>query len=222
MKSNISSHQKKHCTHTFTVILFLIAKIWEQPKQLSTDFKQWYVHNTECVCIVTQSCPGSSAPGIFPRKNTEVSCHFLCQRIFPTQGSNSPLPASPACRQILYHWATEASLSTMPILLHSIQQQKGISWYTLYVDESEKPDVEFKKPLAKSYILYGLIHVKFYNKQNQTTVRPKRTTVVWLSGQGCCPETVICKLVGVREIVYSSIQVFDKNFLHPSTYAKLM
>ena len=127
-------------------------------------------------------------PWDFPFKNTEVGCHFLRQRIFPTQGLNSPLPASPACRQILYHWATEASLSTMPILLlHRIQQQKGMKWYTLYVDESEKPDVEFKKPLAKSYTLYDPIHVKFYNRQNQTTVRPKRTTVAWLSGQGLLP-----------------------------------
>ena len=33
-------------------------------------------------------------------KNTEVGCHFLLQRIFPTQGSN---PGLPHCRQMLYH-----------------------------------------------------------------------------------------------------------------------
>ena len=43
-------------------------------------------------------CPWDS-----PGKNTDLSCHFLLQEIFPTQGSN------PRCllgRQLLYHWAT--------------------------------------------------------------------------------------------------------------------
>ena len=42
---------------------------------------------------------GSSAQG-FSGKNTGVSCHFLLQVIFPTQGSNSILLH---CRQILYY-----------------------------------------------------------------------------------------------------------------------
>ena len=33
------------------------------------------------------SLPGSSVHGIFPGKNSEVTCHFLLQGIFPTQGS---------------------------------------------------------------------------------------------------------------------------------------
>ena len=59
---------------------------------------------------VTQSCPtlcdpmdcslpSSSVHGIFPGKSTGVDCHFLLQRIFPTQGSN---PGLPHCRQMLY------------------------------------------------------------------------------------------------------------------------
>ena len=39
-------------------------------------------------------------PWNFPGKNTGVSCHFLLQGIFPTQGSN---PLLLNCRQILYH-----------------------------------------------------------------------------------------------------------------------
>ena len=35
-----------------------------------------------------------------PGKNTGVGCHFLLQRIFPTQGSNLSLLH---CRQIFYH-----------------------------------------------------------------------------------------------------------------------
>ena len=36
----------------------------------------------------------------FPGKNTGVGCHFLLQRIFPTQGSD---PGLLHCRQMLYH-----------------------------------------------------------------------------------------------------------------------
>ena len=62
-----------------------------------------------CVCVkVSQSCPTlcylCSPPGSFlhgdsPGKNTGVSCHFLLQGIFPTQGSNPDLLH---CRWILY------------------------------------------------------------------------------------------------------------------------
>ena len=61
-----------------------------------------------CVCVRThaQSCPmlcdpmdcnlpGSSVHGIFSGKKTGVGCHFLPQRIFPTQGLNPPSLASP-------------------------------------------------------------------------------------------------------------------------------
>ena len=39
----------------------------------------------------------------FSGKNTGMSCHFLLQGIFPTQGSNSNFLLG---RWILYHWAT--------------------------------------------------------------------------------------------------------------------
>ena len=43
-----------------------------------------------------------------PGKNTGVDCHFLCQGIFLTQRSKSPM--SPCIgRKILYHWATWGS-----------------------------------------------------------------------------------------------------------------
>ena len=38
-------------------------------------------------------------PWDFPGNSTGVDCHFLLQRIFPTQGSN---PGLPHCRQTLY------------------------------------------------------------------------------------------------------------------------
>ena len=69
------------------------------------------------VCEVAQSCPtlcdpmdcsllGSSIHGIFQANNTGVGCHFLLQRIFPTQGSN---PGLPHCRQTLYHLSHQGS-----------------------------------------------------------------------------------------------------------------
>ena len=48
---------------------------------------------TEC------SPPGSSVHGIFQPRVLEWVCHFLLQRIFPTQGSNLGLLY---CRQTLY------------------------------------------------------------------------------------------------------------------------
>ena len=52
-------------------------------------------------------CPCNS-----PGKTTGVSCHFLLQRIFPTQGLNLGLSH---CRQILYCLSPQESLlSTSP------------------------------------------------------------------------------------------------------------
>ena len=52
------------------------------------------------MCALSHSCvqlcdaidcgpPGSSVRELFPSKNTGVGCHFLLQRIFPVQGSNT-------------------------------------------------------------------------------------------------------------------------------------
>ena len=41
-----------------------------------------------------------------PGKNSRVCCHFLLQRIFPTQGWNPHLLQLLHCWQILCHWAT--------------------------------------------------------------------------------------------------------------------
>ena len=62
------------------------------------------------LCLVAQSCltlwnlidcrpPGPPVHGDSPGKNTEVGCHILLQRIFPTLGSN---PGLLHCRWILY------------------------------------------------------------------------------------------------------------------------
>ena len=51
--------------------------------------------------------PVFSVHGIFPGKNTGMGCHFLLQRVFPTQGSNScflHLLRLLHCRLVLYPW----------------------------------------------------------------------------------------------------------------------
>ena len=52
-------------------------------------------------------------PWDFPGNNTGVDCHFLLQRIFPTQGWNPGLPHS---RQTLYHLSHQHGY---PIILES-------------------------------------------------------------------------------------------------------
>ena len=53
-------------------------------------------------------------PWDFPGKSTEVGCHFLLQRIFPTQELN---PGLPHCRQMLYSLSHQGSL--IQILINS-------------------------------------------------------------------------------------------------------
>ena len=45
-------------------------------------------------------------PENYPGKNTRLGCHFLLQRIFPTQVLN---PGVPHCRQTLYHLSHQGS-----------------------------------------------------------------------------------------------------------------
>ena len=56
-------------------------------------------------------CPWDS-----PGKNTGVGCHFLLQRIFPTQRSNPYLWHLLHCRQVLYPLSHLGVLSTQPWL----------------------------------------------------------------------------------------------------------
>ena len=58
-------------------------------------------------------CPWDS-----PGKNTGVGCHFLLQRIFPTQGLN---PGLLYCRQTLYHLSHQGSPSICLATAKSLQ-----------------------------------------------------------------------------------------------------
>ena len=67
--------------------------------------------------------PGLLCPRDSPGKNTGVGCHFLFQRIFPTQELN---PGLLHCRQILYQ------LSYKGIPVHSMGFDKRIISCTHY------------------------------------------------------------------------------------------
>ena len=91
---------------------------WDGGDALTLLLYYYYVCVCVCVCVlVAQLWPTHCAsmdcgpsrllcPWDFPGKNTEVGCHFLLQRIFLTQGSNSDLLH---CRQILYHLSHQES-----------------------------------------------------------------------------------------------------------------
>ena len=68
------------------------------------------------------SLPGSSVHGDSPGNNTGVSCHFLLQGIFPTQGSNLGLPH---CRWILYPLSHQES----PMMLLCKYKYKNILFW---------------------------------------------------------------------------------------------
>ena len=84
--------------------------------RLYTQFNLKFRWKMNVKVLVTQLCPtlcdamDSSLPRSlslgFSSKNTGLACHFLLQRIFPTQQSNSGLPH---CRQILYHLSRQGS-----------------------------------------------------------------------------------------------------------------
>ena len=80
------------------------------------------MHDTGCLGLVhwdrsvAQSCPSlyepmastrPLCPRDYPRKNTGVSCHFLLQGIFPTQGLN------PRLLQLLHQQANSSPLSLL-------------------------------------------------------------------------------------------------------------
>ena len=85
--------------------------------------------------------------GDFPGKSTGVGCHFLLQRIFPTQGSNLGLPH---CRQTLYHLSHQGS---------QLKKKKGgqewVKIYNIWGEEMKRSEkchlaIEWWKEKEKS------------------------------------------------------------------------
>ena len=90
-----STHPQTTRYNLFLKLTFLCNSVW---------VKQFHSESE-----VAQSCPTLQPHGLwltmllclwdFPGKSTGVGCHFLLQRIFPSQGSN---PGLLHCRQTLY------------------------------------------------------------------------------------------------------------------------
>ena len=71
------------------------------------------------------SLPGSSVHGILPGKNTGIGCHFLLQKIFPTQGLNPSL----------LHWQADFFFFFLPLSHHSASSTPFSSEFTQTVIE---------------------------------------------------------------------------------------
>ena len=69
------------------------------------------------------SLPCSSIHGILQAKSTGVVCHFLLQRIFPTQGSN---PGLRHCGQTLYRLSRQGSPFHTSGIIDSFSSDSGL------------------------------------------------------------------------------------------------
>ena len=85
------------------------------------------------------SPPGSSVHGNFPGKNTGVGCHFLLQRIFPTQGSNLSL----LC---LLHWQADS------LPLHHPERPENTGWPSIYKELEKGLNLSWRIPTARSQV----------------------------------------------------------------------
>ena len=112
-------------------------------------------------CLVTKLCPTLVTPWTvghqqlcpwdFPGKNTRLGCHFLLQRIFPTQELNLHLLHR---RQILYHWAMgEASRSLISGILKKFFFKYSEVESRLVVGKDRSRDGEWVKVGVKAYKL---------------------------------------------------------------------
>ena len=102
----------------------------------------------------------------FLGKSTGVDCHFLLQRIFPTQGSN---PSLPHCRQMLYHLSYQGSPSgysrcreKINVNIYQVLLSHRLSFLVNSTQSREHKYLRIyrKKNLSHSYSTY-IIALKF-------------------------------------------------------------
>ena len=109
-KCKLKSHKAHHLLSTK-----MVKKKWHQVVVRIHSNRCWHTaggkacvsaHVPSVVRPQDYSPPGSSAHRDSPGKSTGVGCYSLCQRIFPTQGSNPQLLHLLQCRWTLYFWTT--------------------------------------------------------------------------------------------------------------------
>ena len=95
MKIHIRDRHKVLFSIFFLASYFYWKKSFLTPKAQRCLFLSSVTAHAQllgCVQLfATCSLPGSSVHGIFLSKNAGVGCHFILQRIFPTQGWNPSL-----------------------------------------------------------------------------------------------------------------------------------
>ena len=157
-------------------------------------------------------------PWDFLGKNTGVGCHFLLQRVFPTQGSNLGLPH---CRQTLYCLSHQGS--------HCREFWQNVvywrrDWQTTSVFLPWEPHEEYEK--AKRYdterwtpqvkkcpICYWRLVEKWKNsrKNEEMEQKQKQHPVVDVTGNGskgrCCKEQYCIGTWNVRSMNQGKLKV---------------
>ena len=121
-------------------------------------------------------------------KNTGVSCHFLLQGIFLTQGSNLHLSH---CRQILYHWATrEATVGDkwqMQMFIPNLFPQTVCLWWhppTYHVSSSGFVTLKWNSTCERRFKNQKLAHVTIYHLETETSIIFKQEDFVFKSVLG--------------------------------------
>ena len=94
------------------------------PCRAASVFKRWFFSHSVMPDSVTPWPVAHQAPLSmkFLQQNTEVDCHFLLQRIFLTQESNSHLLHH---RWVLYHWATSV-INLIPFVIEECTIYKSL------------------------------------------------------------------------------------------------
>ena len=109
----------------WTELNWLMVSSFEEERKKSCSVVSWSSHVCVCVCLlshlrlfVTPWTAGHRflCPWNFPGKNTAVSCHFLLQGNFPTQGWNPSLLH-------LLHWQMDFLPLHPLVILHDVKIQ---------------------------------------------------------------------------------------------------
>ena len=107
----------------------------------------------------------------FPGKNTGVSCLFLLQDIFPTQGLNPRLPHWQA--DFFYNWATREALNTSYFTPNLSYKSSEQFWITTWPFGSMLKTVDLHLVKIHAKLLFGVNLIKIY--------KLRRPSGSWLS-----------------------------------------
>ena len=110
-------------------------------------------------------------PWDFPGKSIGVGGHFLLQRIFPTQGSNTGLPH---CRQTLYRLSHQGSLYITESLVNQLYfNKKKISCLCSVISMGK-----CKWP-SWSLIIKHLVSIPFFPRKSWSGANNNNCKILW-------------------------------------------